>query len=63
MSMYNERELEDDYPIYAGYIYVADGEPMRSTIETTAKRLKELNNLKSLKNCDMAGRNLLDYAL
>lgn len=54
-----ERELPDDYPIYAGYLYVADGEVVVSDWhDITARQFKGAEGYTSLKNCDMAGRDL-----
>lgn len=63
----NERELEDDYPIHAGYLYVIDGKVVQSEISTTVGQLKrtfksQFPNL-SVKNCDIATRNLWHLAI
>jgi len=59
-SNYKERILPDDYPIYAGYIYVADGKPIVSDWhDITAREFKARENITELKSCDLAGRGLL----
>jgi len=55
-NKYEERELPDDYPVYAGYHYVADGEPFRSEIEGTVKRLKVRLGAAVITSCDIIGR-------
>ena len=63
MSKYQERVLEDDYPIYAGYLYVVDGQPMRSMVTTTALDFKNRLKAKEVKSCDIVGRKLQEAAL
>lgn len=51
--------LEDDYPIYAGYLYVADGNVISSDWHgITAREFKAREGIKELRRCDMAGRDL-----
>ncbi len=53
----NEPILDDDYPIYADYLYVADGKVIRSDWhEVTAKLFKIKMNIKELRRCDIMGR-------
>jgi len=59
MPELNERVLEDDYPVYPGYFYVADGEPVRSDIEGTARDLRRELNAKEIRNCDLVGRGMV----
>ncbi len=60
----SERELEDDYPIRFGFLYVADGEVIQWGDDvSTAKAVKERASIKSLTNCDIAGRNLWHRAI
>lgn len=58
----DEPELENDYPIYANYLYVVDGEVVRSHFHgITVKELKQRVNAKSVTRCDIGGRGLWDY--
>lgn len=53
----NEPELADDYPIYADYLYVADGRVYRSGWHgITARQLKGREGFKTLRRCDIEGR-------
>lgn len=56
---YKERVLEDDYPVYYGYAYVADGTPISSPIQGTVKELKTRYKITELKSCDLVGRGLM----
>lgn len=56
-----ERELPDDYPMYNGYIYMIDGEPLRVTEDISVGQLKKLCGVESVRNCDIKSRNLWDY--
>lgn len=57
-----ERELDepvlaDDYPIFGGFLYVADGKVISSDLHgTTAARLKQFLGAKELRRCDIVGR-------
>lgn len=59
----NERILEDDYPIHAGYIYLFDGEPLRARVTTTVGRMKEETGVQVIRNCDIGRRNLWDQTI
>lgn len=58
----NERELDDDFPVYLDYLYVADGRVIRSEIQGTVKALKynleKNHNIKAnvITTCDILGR-------
>ena len=52
----NETELKDDYPIYAGYLYVADDKVVTSWITTTALHFKHELKATKLCRCDLLGR-------
>ena len=54
-----ERLLADDYPVYFGYFYVADGKVIESQMQGTIKQLKARCGYTEIKNCDMAERDLL----
>lgn len=53
-----ERALPDDYPVYYGYLYVADGKVVTSDIEGTIRDLKRLLKAAVITNCDIVGRHL-----
>jgi hypothetical protein len=56
----NEPILEDDYPIYAGYLYVADGKVICSDYHgITARQFKAREGIKELRRCDIYGRKRL----
>lgn len=56
-SELNEPILEDDYPIYADYLYVADGKVVRSDWHgITARRFKHYLGATELRRCDIYGR-------
>lgn len=56
---YNERILEDDYPVYLGYWYLLDGEPQRSFINGgTITSLKYITGAKEVRRCDAIKRGL-----
>lgn len=55
---FDEPILEDDYPVYWNYIYVADGVPIMSDIQGTVRELKHDLNATEIRRCDMAGRNM-----
>lgn len=53
----NEPLLPDDYPIYADYLYVADGKLYRSDWHgITARQLKGREGFSELRRCDIQGR-------
>jgi hypothetical protein len=54
-----ETILPDDYPVYAGYAYVADGKVIVSDVSGTVKLLKNDTGATEIKSCDLVGRNLL----
>jgi hypothetical protein len=57
MGTPKERELDDDYPVYADYYYVVDGEVYLSDFHgVTAAWLKRKLKAKSVTNCDIFGR-------
>lgn len=57
--MRGETVLPDDYPVFYGYCYVADGVVITSDIEGSAKELKELRGIRELRRCNLAERGLL----
>lgn len=53
----DEPLLPDDYPIFADYLYVADGRVIRSDWhDITAARFKAIEGIKELRRCDITGR-------
>ena len=61
--MLRERELEDDYPMFPGYLYVVDDRPWQCPEGMTAGELKQRGKFKSVKSCDIKGRNLWHLAI
>jgi hypothetical protein len=58
----NEPILEDNYPVYCGYAYVADGKPVSSPVEGTVKRLKLALKATEIRRCDLVGRAALSQS-
>ena len=56
MKELDEPILEDDYPVYYGYVYVADGKVKRSDIEGNVARLKAYLKATEIRRCDIFGR-------
>lgn len=53
----SERILEDDYPIYGGYYYIADGKIYESDWhDITVAELKKREGFKEVRRCDIYGR-------
>ena len=53
----NEPVLSDNYPIYGGYLYVADGKVVESDWHgITAKEFKWHLRAKELRRCDIVAR-------
>lgn len=62
MTIYaSERLLPDDYPVYAGYFYLVDGEVKISNIHTTVGELKSSGIAKEIRNCSLVDRNIDPY--
>lgn len=66
MTVLNEKILPDEYPVHGNYLYVCDGEVVRSDImNRTVKDLKaDLRGYyklaaKEIKNCDFINRRKL----
>lgn len=60
MSNLDEPILPDDYPIYADYLYVADGKVVRSDWHNiTAQRFRYYLGAAELRRCDIVGRQSL----
>lgn len=58
MKERDEPVLENDYPVYPGYLYVADGEVVQSPVEGNVRRLERAVNATEIRRCDMAARDL-----
>jgi hypothetical protein len=57
VSGLNEPLLDDDYPIYADYLYVADGKLYRSDWhDITVRQLKAREGFAEVRRCDIYGR-------
>jgi hypothetical protein len=60
MIVLDEPILEDDYPIYADYLYVADGKVVRSDWHgITVREFKGREGYKELRRCDIGARRAL----
>lgn len=55
---YVEKVLDDDYPVYAGFLYVIDGIVSMSEMSGTVGQLKKLNEAEVITTCDIVGRDL-----
>lgn len=60
----SETILENDYPVFAGYIYLADGRPIHSDVTGKVGDLKrDLNEqgweVMEIRRCDLAARGIL----
>jgi hypothetical protein len=51
--------LEDDYPIYFGYIYIFDGEILGSKVTCTVGDFKEMSGIKEIRRCEIVKRKLI----
>ena len=63
MILEGETVLEDEYPVYAGYIYVAvggewpeDGQPVESPLEGDVRRLKADIGAREIRRCELIRR-------
>lgn len=54
-----ERILPDDYPVYAGHVYLVNGTPVSSDIQGTVLALKADLRAEEIRNCKLAERGLL----
>lgn len=52
----NEEVLADDYPVYWGYLYVADGKVVESNIQGTVGRMKREEGYKEVRRCNIYAR-------
>lgn len=59
-----ERDLPDDYPVHEFYLYVIDDRVWRAPYPATVGEIKKLMpEVKSIKNCDIAGRDIWHLAI
>lgn len=63
MTRLDEPELADDYPVFAGYLYVIDGAVIESDITGTVRDLKRDTQAKSVTRCDIIGRSRMVAAM
>jgi len=45
--------LEDNYPIYAGYVYIVDNKFTRSEITGTVRTWKEWSGAQEIRRCEL----------
>jgi len=57
---YDEDVMTDDMRVYIGYLYVCDGEVVKSHIEGDIKTLKLTLGVKEVRHCNIIGRRLDD---
>lgn len=58
----DEKILPDDYPVFADYVYVVDGKPVRSDVFGTVRDLKRNTGGKEVRRCDLVARAALEKA-
>jgi hypothetical protein len=51
----DETVLEDNYPVYPDYVYIADLKLIRSEIKGTVADLKRQLDVKEIRRCDLFG--------
>lgn len=60
MPELNEPVLPDDYPVYANYLYVADGKPVMSDWHNiTVREFRHHLGAKEIRRCDIYGRQAM----
>lgn len=52
----DEKILEDDYPIYAGFLYVVNGKVIEAWVNCVAKQLKVYYGTQDVRNCRIFDR-------
>jgi hypothetical protein len=55
----NERILEDDYPVYPTFWYLADGVPKRSPLQGTVRDLRREFKCAEVRRCAAVARGLM----
>lgn len=53
-----ETILENDYPIYAGYVYVVNGEPWMSPMTAQAWEVKRRFGFDEIRRCELVKRQI-----
>lgn len=56
MLLPGETVLTDEYPVYAGYPYLCDGEPTVSEVSGTVFDLKRAVRAKEVRRCEFLAR-------
>lgn len=54
----DEPVLEDNYPVYGDYWYLADGKPIRSPVQGVVRDLKRAIEATEIRRCAAVRRNL-----
>ena len=63
MKYDSETPLEDDYPVYGGYWYLADGVPRQCSFNFAFVRdLKRIWEVAEIRNCDLKARGMMNQA-
>ena len=57
--MDGETVLNDNYPVYGDYLYVADEKVVRSDVFGTVRDLKRDTGAKEIRRCNLSARGLL----
>jgi hypothetical protein len=62
-AVLDEPILADDYPVYANYLYVADGRVVRSDWHgITVRQFKGREGYSEVRRCDICGRQAIAKA-
>lgn len=59
MKPLNEPVLDDNYPVYAGYFYVADDNVIISPVKGNVAQLKQSISATEIRRCDAVARGML----
>lgn len=57
----DEPLLEDNYPVFADYWYLADGKPIRSPVQGFVRDLKRAIRVTEIRRCAAVKRGLPIY--
>lgn len=61
MILESEHKLDDDYPVFPCYWYLANGEPIESPVQGNVRRLRaalDLPETTEIRRCDAVARRL-----